>query len=323
MTGDLSPRVTIGIPTYNRAEQFLRQVVESALAQTCPGVEVLVSDNCSSDGTEELMRSWRDPRLRYFRQEENLGPNGNFNFLLSRASGDYFQLLQDDDLIDPDFVEACMNAVEGRTDVGVIHSGTRIIDRGGDVLKEVRNATRGLTLPELFFAWFRGDAALYLCSTLFNTRALREQGGFRSPRNLFQDAVAEFRLIHEHGRIAVEDIKASFRKHPDEMTFAARVSDWCDDSRYLLDLLCELAPEQRCELRRQGSRFLCALNYNRVARLPRIRERLRFYLYVYRRFGFCYSPLLYRFPRLREMQKKLRRGLGKALRWQARCAMQV
>ena len=80
MTHNKRPIVTIGIPTYNRAGSFLEQVILSAVNQTYKNIEILVSDNCSTDHTEALLKRFSDPRIRYVKQPQNIGANNNFNF---------------------------------------------------------------------------------------------------------------------------------------------------------------------------------------------------------------------------------------------------
>ena len=108
------PLVTIGIPTYNRADGYLKDAIESALNQTYANLEIIISDNCSSDDTGLIVESFNDPRIKYYRHNENIGANNNFNFCLKKASGIFFLLLHDDDLIDEDFVELCMDVVKDR-----------------------------------------------------------------------------------------------------------------------------------------------------------------------------------------------------------------
>jgi glycosyltransferase involved in cell wall biosynthesis len=96
--------VTIGIPTYNRANKTLPSTINSSLNQDYPNIEIIVSDNCSPDNTEAIVRSFNDERIKYIRQKTNVGPNNNYNACLNAAKGDYFLLLRDDDLIDEDFV---------------------------------------------------------------------------------------------------------------------------------------------------------------------------------------------------------------------------
>lgn len=94
------PKVSILIPTYNRAE-FLSICVESALAQDYPNLEVIVSDNASQDNTTQLMQKYgADPRVRYYRNDTNLGVFPNWERLLYEyATGEYGKLLCDDDYL--------------------------------------------------------------------------------------------------------------------------------------------------------------------------------------------------------------------------------
>jgi hypothetical protein len=89
---------SICIPTFNRAD-LLREAITNALSQSNPNIEVLVSDNASTDHTQAVVRSFNDARLKYHRHPSNIGPVPNFLSLLEMASGEYMSWLQDDDLI--------------------------------------------------------------------------------------------------------------------------------------------------------------------------------------------------------------------------------
>jgi len=284
------PLVTIAIPTYNRANGYLRNAIECALKQTYQNIEVVVSDNCSSDNTGEIVKGYADPRIRYFRQEANIGANNNFNYCLDKAHGSYFLLFHDDDLIDSDFVETCIKSLVNRADVGIIQTGTRVIDVGGNVLREIPNRVGDASIEDFFRGWFAGRTALYLCSTLFNTGRLREIGGFRSKHNLFQDVFAEVQLAALYGRVGIRDVKASFRKHTGEMTFAAKVLDWCEDSICLLDVMCALLPEKEKTLRSEGLPFFAKLNYNRAKAVKNPLRRIAAYIMVFKQFRYRYLP---------------------------------
>ena len=206
MSGITLPLVTISIPTYNRANGYLRQTLESALAQAYPNLEIIVSNNCSTDNTEAIIKGYADPRIRYIRQQMPLIPNDHFNFCLAQARGEYFLLLHDDDMIDADFVDTCMRAINYNTDVGVIRTGARIINSRASVISEGENLAGRLSTTDFFLAWFDGRIGFYLCSTLFNTKRLREIGGFASRHNLFQDDVAGVKLGTMFGRADVRDV---------------------------------------------------------------------------------------------------------------------
>ncbi|MGH7930195.1 MAG: glycosyltransferase family 2 protein, partial [Candidatus Binatia bacterium] len=160
-----SPLVTIAIPTYNRAGSYLPQALQCALDQTYPHFELVVSDNGSTDHTRALVSGIGDTRIRYFRHDAGIGANNNFNFCFRQARGKYFSLLHDDDLIDPDFVESCIQAEAVSPDAGIIRTGTRIIDTEGQVIHEIPNGADGLSTEAFFRAWFSAKTPIYLCST--------------------------------------------------------------------------------------------------------------------------------------------------------------
>ncbi len=290
------PLVTIAIPTYNRADTYLPQALESALSQTYPNIEIVVSDNCSTDNTEAAVRSHADPRIRYFRQAKNITPNDNFNFCLSQARGDYFLLLHDDDMTDPDFVDACMRKANYATNVGIIRTGTRIIDANGNVLAERENKDDKLSTEDFFVAWLESRSVSFLCSTLFNTKFLKEIDGFNSKHQLFQDVLAQFKLAAKFRRVDVQDVKASFRKHPLQRTSLTRINEWCEDSLFLLDNMCELTPEIRAMLIKQGMKKLAKHNYDIATKVRTPIKRYMAYFIVYQKFNYEYfPPLLGRF----------------------------
>ncbi|HEX6040597.1 glycosyltransferase family 2 protein, partial [Longimicrobium sp.] len=108
-----APRVSIGMPVYNGGA-LLAQALDATLAQTFRDVEVIISDNASTDDTEAVCRAAaaRDPRVRYVRQPRNLGPLANFHYVLHEARGDYFMWAACDDLREPTFVEKLAAALD-------------------------------------------------------------------------------------------------------------------------------------------------------------------------------------------------------------------
>src|SRR6266542_5938604 len=121
------PVVSVCIPTYNRMA-MLKNAVDSALAQTFGDFEVIVSDNASSDGTEALMRSYRDERIRYVRQACNIGAVRNFNRCLAMARGRYITIVNDDDVMLPDNLRLKVGALDGSPMVGFVYSGYHLVD---------------------------------------------------------------------------------------------------------------------------------------------------------------------------------------------------
>ena len=300
------PVVTIAIPTYNRADTYLSQSLNSALEQTYENIEVVVSDNCSTDATPSLVRAHSDPRLSYFRQSENIGPVNNFNFCLQRATGDYFLLLHDDDLLDRDLVATCMHAARNCNDLALIRTGTRTINAEGEVLGEFANGVQGLSCDGFFRGWFADMTVWYLTSTLFSTRMLAAAGGFDTSYTTWPEARAIITLATQGTRLDIQEIKASFREHDGEITSATQTATWCEDSLAVLDMLCEAAQDAAI-VRSEGLRHFSKVNYGIASRVPTPVARLRAYYVVLRTFGYP-PPICYRFfyrnPAVRKLCEK-------------------
>jgi glycosyltransferase involved in cell wall biosynthesis len=274
----------------------LREALASALAQEYDPLEIVVFDNASTDGTGDLVRGLADKRVRYLRHEANVGAKANFNACVECARGTYFLLLHDDDQIDPGFVAACMAALEtapAGDAPGLIRTGTRVIDARGAVISERRNAASSASVGELARSWFEQRTSMYLPSTLFHTNTLRDVGGFDSPRWVYSDMIAAFRVAARRRVLDVPDVLASFRRHGANLGQISTIEAWVQDSQLLIEVICEGAPEHAPELREQAKCFFTTNNYSRVARLPRARDRILSYWLVYKSFGFCSSPLKY------------------------------
>lgn len=99
------PAVTVCIPTYNRRE-LLSRSLQSVLDQSLEDAEIIISDNASTDDTEEYVRSIGDPRVRYSRLPSNIGLFGNLSRCLSLGTGRYRVMLPDDDSMLPGNLEA-------------------------------------------------------------------------------------------------------------------------------------------------------------------------------------------------------------------------
>jgi len=127
-----SPLVTIAFPVYN-GENYMTQALDSILAQTFTDFEVIISDNCSTDSTPDIARAYaeRDPRVRYHRNQSNIGANPNFNQTVGMARGRYFKWAAHDDVLAPTYLERCVAELEADPSVVLAHSYTRLINEDG------------------------------------------------------------------------------------------------------------------------------------------------------------------------------------------------
>lgn len=122
-----SPLVSICIPTYNRPE-YLRRAVESCLTQTEPRFEIIITDNSTNQESAALAAKWKDPRVRYYSNEGNIGPVGSSNRAVSLSHGKYIKFLMDDDLLKPRCLELMAKAMEENPSAGIAMAPMELVD---------------------------------------------------------------------------------------------------------------------------------------------------------------------------------------------------
>ncbi|ULP71854.1 Spore coat polysaccharide biosynthesis protein SpsA [Nodularia sphaerocarpa UHCC 0038] len=130
------PKVSIGLPVYN-GERFIKAALDSLLAQTFEDFELIISDNASTDNTEEICRAYaaQDKRIRYYRNHSNLGCSVNFNRVFELSVGEYFKWAAYDDLHAPDFLRKSVEVLDNNPKVVLCHSHVSLIDENGDFLQ--------------------------------------------------------------------------------------------------------------------------------------------------------------------------------------------
>jgi glycosyltransferase involved in cell wall biosynthesis len=130
-----TPTLGIGLPVYN-GERYLRQALDSLLEQSFTDFELVILDNASTDATAAIANEYaaRDDRIRYHRNEQNIGAARNFNFAFQLTSGRYFKWASHDDLLEPEFLERCVAALERDPEAVLAHPRATIIDERGELL---------------------------------------------------------------------------------------------------------------------------------------------------------------------------------------------
>jgi glycosyltransferase involved in cell wall biosynthesis len=131
-SAQLSPKLSIGLPVYN-GERFLSQALECLLAQTYRDFEIIISDNASTDRTQQICHDYlrRDPRIRYVRNAQNLGAVANCNRVFQLSTAPLFKWAAHDDLHRETYLESCVQLLDNNQNVVLAHSGTTFIDEHG------------------------------------------------------------------------------------------------------------------------------------------------------------------------------------------------
>jgi glycosyltransferase involved in cell wall biosynthesis len=131
-----SALVSIGLFVYN-GERFLEETLDSILNQTFADFELIISDNASTDRTGEISQAYarRDRRIRYYRGEKNMGAGWNVRRVYELAAGKYFKWAAADDLLAPEFLQRCVEALESDAGCVVAYARTKEVDENGAFLK--------------------------------------------------------------------------------------------------------------------------------------------------------------------------------------------
>jgi glycosyltransferase involved in cell wall biosynthesis len=232
-----SPRVSIGLPVYN-GENYLREAIESILAQTYEDLELVVADNASSDHTEEIARSYAadDSRVLYHRHPRNAGAAQNYNFVFRQARGELFKWAAHDDALAATLVERCVAALDSTPGAVLAFTGTSIIDERARRVEDHRYTApwNGASASERFASLLlQPESYAFRCfpiSGLIRASQLRRTSlirGFQSADHL---VLAELALLGDFS--FVPDYLFMRRLHPEislrANTSTAAIAHWFD-----------------------------------------------------------------------------------------------
>lgn len=213
-----APRVSIGMPVFN-AQRYLREAIDSLLAQTMTDFEIVLCDNASTDATVEICREYaaRDPRVRYHRNSSNFGVVANFNRAFELSTGCYFKWAAYDDLHAPTYLERCAAVLDAEPTIVVCHSLTRSIDEDGHDRGEFPAALR-LDVPhpaERFRRMIWTDAFPPIWG-LFRAAQVRRSGLFGPYMGSDRNFLAE--IVLAGGVAYVPEFLFMLRDHPGSYT---------------------------------------------------------------------------------------------------------
>ena len=125
----MPPCVSIGMPVYN-GENYMREALNSILSQSFEDFELIISDNCSTDKTQEICKAYavKDSRIRYYRNKKNIGAAKNYNRVFELSSGRYFKWAPHDDICAPEYLEKCVQVLNVEPTVVLCYPKTLIKD---------------------------------------------------------------------------------------------------------------------------------------------------------------------------------------------------
>jgi glycosyltransferase involved in cell wall biosynthesis len=170
-----APRVSVVMGAYN-GETFLRPAIESVLNQTFRDFELIVIDDCSTDSTPQILREFKDDRIRVVRNERNLGIAGTLNHGIAIARGEYVALQDHDDVSLPARLEYQVAFLDKNAQVGMVGSSCNLIDAAGNLIIH-----GSVEYDDVKLRWgLLWRTSFYHTTLMVRRRAIEEVGGYSS-----------------------------------------------------------------------------------------------------------------------------------------------
>lgn len=240
----MKPRISFVMPAWKSV--FIQQAISSIVSQTCPDWELIVVDDCSPDPIREIVDAFSDRRIRYVRNEENIGGKDlvrQWNHSITYANGDFIVLAGDDDLYRETFCAECIRLMDKYPHVDLIHSSVEMIDETGkhlfddDVPSEFTNKYEYLNL------WVTGRLNTCMGNYAFRRSALQEIDGFISFPCAFGTDIATPIALSKNGVANLPGLLFCFRISSQHLS--------SDSSRYV----------EKLEAISQLSEYLQSIDY--------------------------------------------------------------
>lgn len=261
--------VTVAITTHNRSA-LLKRALEGVLAQTYEKLEILVSDDASTDDTPELMAQVRDPRFRYVRIEEPAGIAGNFQNALDHARGELFLILNDDDEVEPEAIEKLARAFwsppAGTKPEDVVLSWCPCkIQDGERKVKYVTGAGPAVEPGiDLVTGLFDGTRGPRFCGILMKTQKAAEVGLSRAHGGIPDVGIWTRMAVRGGAACCVNEPLARYTAHQASCTGTSTAESWQRAGEAIVrDLLADLQKigdtEKQRRIRRSQRNFITGL----------------------------------------------------------------
>lgn len=256
------PKVSILIPCFNQ-ENLITETVLSALNQTYENIEVVVSDDASTDSTPQLLRDLQKqyhPKLKVFLHDTNLGVTKNHTRGLLECTGEFITFLDGDDLFLPEKIEKQVQFMAERQECSLCYHNVDVFDSSTGrrlYLWSERIGTRQGNIKDLI----RFGNFLPAVSVMVRKKDLPADG-YDERIKIYSDWFLWLCTLHNgKGQICyMDEVLAKYRRHTDNLT---NVSKWkFIDQNLVLDLVTDYWPEYRFEVRMRRSEmyFMQALN---------------------------------------------------------------
>lgn len=244
------PKVSVCIPTYNRAN-YLKIALNSAICQTYNNIEIIISDNCSTDNTQKMVEHVKDDRIIYHKFLNPVLPIQNWNNCVELSSGEYITFLTDDDILEKRYVEILLKLITLDKHISLARCGSNIIDENGKEIGYFESFPYKETPRDFIFYRMAGKRVSLLPGYLFKRSDFFAVGGFVDTGfngALYTDDYLWFRIaLNGKYIISTQERLWCYRKHVGHMGFGINLYRFRDNIPNYINLLYELAKKHNLD----------------------------------------------------------------------------
>jgi glycosyltransferase involved in cell wall biosynthesis len=216
----MSPKVSVCIPVRNGGD-FLPLAVDSVLEQSFDDYELIIVDNCSTDGTVKWIeeKAPTTPKIRFYQNATNIGLVGNFNACLGYARGEYIKFLCADDLLLPGGVQRMSDGLDADSSVALVVGGRKLIDEKGAPIATRKYAAENANVPgiEVINRCFFGKNYIGEPSAVM-FRKKNAQRGFQESLPQLMDLEMWFHLLEQGTMVSLSDEVCAIRQYSGQMS---------------------------------------------------------------------------------------------------------
>lgn len=210
-----NPKVSVLLPTYNH-EQYLTETIESVLNQTFTDFELLITDDCSTDKSAEVICGYKDERITATLFEKNQGTVRALNYLLRMAKGEYIAVLGSDDVWEPTKLECQVAFLENNPNYAACFTKATIINQDSQMIDEDSALARAFDMDNLDHAHMLKEFFLtgnHFChsSVLIRTSVHREIGEYNLAYRQLHDLDLWVRLLIHHDVYIMDEKYVRYR----------------------------------------------------------------------------------------------------------------
>jgi glycosyltransferase involved in cell wall biosynthesis len=303
------PRVNVCMPVYN-GEAYIEEAIRSILEQTYEDFRLIICDNCSTDNTADIARSFSDARVTYTRNAQNLGLVGNANRCLELADADYISIFHHDDAMFPENLELKVRLLDEHPEIGFVHSDLILVDPPGHVIADhiwCEDSTRdymedGCSAFKKFLGHLPSGSSIFIGTVVARKSCYDRIGGFNNQLPHCNDAEMWMRMMLFFTVACIGTPLVRYRVHPSSTStvFGDYMSlnylrEHCLAANLVFDAYKEHIPDR--ESLRKASSMAFAQQALRLACKPRydgdyasrsafIREALKMNRGIYRSVSF-------------------------------------